>query len=454
MSQETNDIDKDNSKLNKNKNKIWTEKELDDLKNKNVKWLCIEDKVYDLTSWMEKHPGGDLIIEHMLYKDATDQFTRFHPADVKEKYLKYFQIGVRETSFMKNSPMIKDFRKFEKDLESEGYYNANYTFYFLENIKGISTLLAGIFLVIYGPDTFFNYILAAGLIAFCWHQLAFVAHDTGHNGITHNLTIDNYYGIFLASCLSGLSIGWWKDSHYVHHVVTNDPEHDPDIQHMPFLAVSERFFDGVKSTYHKKEIKLCSLSKYLLRVQHYLYYIILMFGRFNLYVQSIIFLITNKRAKYRKSELAAMIFFLTWYIKLVALIPDWKKKLVFVLLTNAMTFILHVQITISHFAMPSESLNSDDDFVTHQMKTSMDVDCPVWLDWFHGGLQFQVVHHLFPRLPRHNLRKVRDKLLPFFEKHNLNYHCYTFSLGNIIVIKHLASIARAVLPYLEEKKLL
>ena len=149
-----------------------------------------------------------------------------------------------------------------------------------------------------------------------------------------------------------------------------------------------------------------------------------------------------------------MITFGYWFYKLVNFIEDWKMRLVFILLANGITFILHVQITISHFAMPSESLNSDDDFVTHQMKTSMDVDCPVWLDWFHGGLQFQVVHHLFPRLPRHNLRKVRDKLLPFFEKHNLNYHCYTFSLGNIIVIKHLASIARAVLPYLEEKKLL
>ena len=28
-------------------------------------------------------------------------------------------------------------------------------------------------------------------------------------------------------------IAWWKHSHNVHHIITNHPEHDPDIQHLP-----------------------------------------------------------------------------------------------------------------------------------------------------------------------------------------------------------------------------
>ena len=48
----------------------------------------------------------------------------------------------------------------------------------------------------------------------------------------------------------------------------------------------------------------------------------------------------------------------------------------------------------------------DDGFLVTQLKGSLDVDCPPWMDWFHGGLQFQVEHHLWPKIPRHNLRTV------------------------------------------------
>lgn len=51
----------------------------------------------------------------------------------------------------------------------------------------------------------------------------FTAHDAGHRGITHNFVVDSLIGIFIGNFCSGLSIGWWKSSHNVHHFVTNDP---------------------------------------------------------------------------------------------------------------------------------------------------------------------------------------------------------------------------------------
>ena len=52
-----------------------------------------------------------------------------------------------------------------------------------------------------------------------------------------------------------------------------------------------------------------------------------------------------------------------------------------------------------------------------QLRTTIDVDCSEAMDWFHGGLQFQVEHHIFPILPRHNLRLVREKyIMPFAKK--------------------------------------
>ena len=55
----------------------------------------------------------------------------------------------------------------------------------------------------------------------------------------------------------------------------------------------------------------------------------------------------------------------------------------------------------------------ENDWFRLQLATTMDVDCSEWMDWFHGGLQFQIEHHLFPRVPRHNLREVQKLVKAF-----------------------------------------
>ena len=72
-----------------------------------------------------------------------------------------------------------------------------------------------------------HYNLSAVFLGAFWHQLTFTAHDAGHLGITHSYRIDSYIGIFIANLFGGISIGWWKYHHNIHHVVTNSPEHDP-----------------------------------------------------------------------------------------------------------------------------------------------------------------------------------------------------------------------------------
>ena len=57
--------------------------------------------------------------------------------------------------------------------------------------------------------------------------------------VMHNLVHDEmHYKMQVLSALMGLSVGWWKSDHNTHHVVCNAVEHDPNIQHMPMLAVS------------------------------------------------------------------------------------------------------------------------------------------------------------------------------------------------------------------------
>lgn len=46
--------------------------------------------------------------------------------------------------------------------------------------------------------------------------------------------------------------------------MTNAPEHDPDIQHLPFFAISTRFFDSVRSTYYDRLVAFDGFAKFFL----------------------------------------------------------------------------------------------------------------------------------------------------------------------------------------------
>jgi monoamine oxidase len=79
-----------NSKHNK---KMFS---LDEVKKHNTKkdaWTIIENKVYNISSWIPKHPGGEIIMK-AVGKDATQLFiTNGHPSYVKKTILPKYYIG-------------------------------------------------------------------------------------------------------------------------------------------------------------------------------------------------------------------------------------------------------------------------------------------------------------------------------------------------------------------------
>lgn len=69
---------------------------LDEVKKHNKKsnaWTIIDNKVYNISSWIPKHPGGDIIMQ-ALGKDATQLFlNNNHPSYVKKTILPKYYIG-------------------------------------------------------------------------------------------------------------------------------------------------------------------------------------------------------------------------------------------------------------------------------------------------------------------------------------------------------------------------
>ncbi|KAI9845405.1 MAG: hypothetical protein M1837_004883 [Sclerophora amabilis] len=343
------------------------------------------------------------------------------------------------------SKIVQKYRALNTQIRAEGLYDCPYFSYLIEVVRYTFLFATCLFALHHGW-----YATSGVFLGVFWHQLVFTAHDAGHMGITHNFQVDTIIGILIADFLGGLSLGWWKRSHNVHHIVTNSPEHDPDIEHMPFFAVSHRFFDSLRSTYYDRIMTYDPFAHFVIRYQAWLYYPILALGRFNLYRLSWEYLLLGlgprkgPAAWHRWFEIAGNVFFWYWfgYQLVYRSIPTMSSRLIFILVSHMVTGPLHVQITLSHFAMSTADLGVGESFPQRMLRTTMDVDCPPWLDFFHGGLQFQAVHHLYPRIPRHNLRRTQKLVRAFCEEVEIPYALFGFVDGNREVVGKLGEVAR------------
>jgi len=341
--------------------------------------------------------------------------------------------------------IVEKYRQLNERIKEEGLYQCNYSAYAVEVCRYSLLFMSFIYFLRKGW-----YSLSAIFLGLFWHQLVFTAHDAGHMGITHNFIIDTIIGIIIADFIGGLSLGWWKRSHNVHHIITNSPEHDPDIQHMPVFAVSHRFLASLRSTYYDRIMAYDPVAKAVIKLQDYLYYPILGLARFNLYRLSWEYFLLGQAPRKGPAwwtlwfELTGQIFFWYWfgYLVMSRSVQGGWNRFAFLMISHIVTSPVHVQITLSHFAMSTSDLGPRESFPQKMLRTTMDVDCPPWLDFIHGGLQFQVIHHLYPRIPRHNLRRAQKLVIEFCDEVKIPYAIYGFVEGNKQVISRLEHVAR------------
>lgn len=231
-------------------------------------------------------------------------------------------------------------------------------------------------------------------------------------------------------------------------------EHDPDIQNVPLFATCPSFFKSLRSTYYDFTFVWDAAGEFLVRYQKYTYYPVMGIARFNLYLLSWLHVLSSKSSSLggskawwiRPAEVGFMAgYWLVFgYLLLWRSLPDWTTRVAFVLVSHIVTMPLHVQITLSHWGMSTSDLGETESFPQRQLRTTMDVDCPPWLDFVHGGLQFQAVHHLFPRLPRHNLRKVQAMVREFCHETGIPYSILGFVDGNRKVLSRLDEVSDQV----------
>ena len=78
-----------------------------------------------------------------------------------------------------------------------------------------------------------------------------------------------------------------------------------------------------------------------------------------------------------------------------------------------------------------------------QIASTRDIKAGVFNDWFTGGLNRQIEHHLFPTMPRHNLNMISPHVEALCKKHGLVYEDVSMASGTYRVLKTLKDVADA-----------
>ncbi|MEU2023575.1 acyl-CoA desaturase [Streptomyces sp. NPDC016469] len=300
------------------------------------------------------------------------------------------------------APLLRD-AKAQGLLERRtGWYAAGITV----NLLALAAVVTGIVLL---GNTWWVLTLALPL-ALLWARTAFVGHDAGHAQITGNRKVSRVIGLFHGNLLLGMNEAWWNDKHVRHHANPNHIDKDPDVG------------VGALVWTQKQAAQREGFARWLTRNQARLFFPMLLLEGIALKVSGFQYL---KRQPLRERALSGLLLtaHLGLYATLLLTVMSPGKAVVFALVHHAL-FGLHLGMAFApnHKGMEMPDPDGDRwDHLRRQVLTSRNVRGAALTDWFLGGLNYQIEHHLFPSMPRPHLRLVQPLVKAHCEAVGLPY---------------------------------
>ncbi|KAK3241811.1 hypothetical protein CYMTET_48456 [Cymbomonas tetramitiformis] len=378
-------------------------------------WIVIKGLVYDVTDFAPMHPGGRAIY-CLAGKDATETFTAFHENNTWKR-LGDLRIGRVSEESQAEAPTSP----FHSVLHLQGAEHHCHPLCRPGPACGVPQVHGSLV----GCSTSRGPLLAAG---------GWLSHDFCHNQVFKYRPLNHALGLFTGNVLQGFSVAWWKGKHNSHHAVPNEIDGampvDPDIDTLPFIAWDENILKDASPS-----------VRTLVRYQHQLFFPILFFARISWATQGVQTAIGLKDPTQRLLETSLIGLHYAWMmsVPLYAGLSIIQSVLFLVVAEMLSGFLLGFVFVQSHNAM--EIYDGSKDFASAQLVSTRNIFGGVWNDWFSGGLNRQIEHHLFPTMPRHNLAKTADAVKDLCVKHGYVYEEVGWFEATQKVLACLQSIA-------------
>uniref|UniRef100_A0A8C7G149 Cytochrome b5 heme-binding domain-containing protein n=1 Tax=Oncorhynchus kisutch TaxID=8019 RepID=A0A8C7G149_ONCKI len=371
--------------------KIYTWEEVQKHCHRSDQWLVIDRKVYNITQWAKRHPGGIRVISHFAGEDATEAFVAFHlDPNFVRKFLKPLLIGELAPTepsqdHGKNAVLVQDFQALRDRVESEGLLRARPLFFslYLGHILLLEALALGL-LWVWGTSWSIT-LLCSLMLATSQAQAGWLQHDYGHLSVCKKSGWNHKLHKFVIGHLKGASANWWNHRHFQHHAKPNIFRKDPDINSLHVFVLGDKQPVEVVIT-----IDLAWSMSFYLRFFCCYYPFFGFFGSVAL-ISFVRFLESH------------------WFV--------WVTQM-------------------SHLPMEMDH-ERQQDWLTMQLSATCNIEQSTFNDWFSGHLNFQIEHHLFPTMPRHNYHLVAPLVRALCEKHGVPYQVKTLQKGMTDVVRSL-----------------
>ncbi len=271
-------------------------------------------------------------------------------------------------------------------------------------------------------------VLLAPVLAVVSTQIAFFGHDAGHRQITRRRVVSDALGLLSGNLLNGLSWTWWIAKHNAHHARPNDLDTDPDVR------AGALVFDA------RQAVGRRGVPGWLTRHQAWLFFPLLTLEAMNLHLSSVLAL-TRRGARHRVLEAVLIGLHVVGYVSLLAVALTWQQAVVFVVVHQAVFGVyLGCSFAPGHKGMPVLSKEQSEDPLLRQVLTSRNVRGGVFVDYALGGLNYQIEHHLFPSMPRANLRQAQRVVHRFCERRGVAYQETSAWSSYAAVLRHLHAV--------------
>ena len=267
-------------------------------------------------------------------------------------------------------------------------------------------------------------LLTAVFFAVLFTQFAFIGHDAGHRQIFRSRRLNDLVG-YAHGAVTGISYQWWVGKHNKHHANPNHEDHDPDIE-IPALAFSRQ------QSYDKRGV-----HRWVTKYQAFLFFPLLLLEAMLLRISSIE-AVVRREVKRPVLEMTLLTVPFIGYLAGLFLVLSVPQAVLFLVVQQGLMGVyLGCSFAPNHKGMPILSKEEQLDHLRKQVLTSRNISGGRWVDGLLGGLNYQIEHHLFPHMPRPNLRRAQPIVRDFCARHGISYSQCGLLASYAMVLRHL-----------------
>ncbi|MGC4767853.1 fatty acid desaturase family protein [Micromonospora sp. DT44] len=309
-----------------------------------------------------------------------------------------------------------DYAQLSRRVSQAGLLERRPASYVARIVLTLGAFVAGWVAVVLVGDSWWQVALAV-VLAVATTQVAFLGHDAGHRQMFRRRLPSELVGLVAGNAAVGLSYGWWVDKHNRHHANPNHEDEDPDVG------------AGALVWTYEQALGTRGFGRWLARRQAYLFFPMLLLEGLNLHAASIRAIVGRgpdgryaTPMRHRAVEAALLAAHTVGYAALLLAVMSPVKALLFAAVHQALWGLyMGCAFAPNHKGMPMPTAEDELDFLRKQVLTSRNVRGNWLVDTALGGLNYQIEHHLFPNMPRANLRRAQPIVRAYCAEQGISY---------------------------------